>query len=77
MSDSVIRIRGLRKKYGPHVALDGVDLDIGTGGVGILGPKWLRKINSVQVYIGADKNHRGRRHSSWKRHCDHGLEDTL
>jgi ABC-type sugar transport system ATPase subunit len=31
VSDSVIRIRGLRKMYGPHVALDGVDLDIGAG----------------------------------------------
>lgn len=52
MSDSVIRIRGLRKMYGPHVALDGVDLDIGTGGIGILGPNGSGKSTLFKCILG-------------------------
>ena len=52
MSDPVIRIRGLRKMYGPHTALDGVDLDIGTGGIGILGPNGSGKSTLFKCILG-------------------------
>ena len=52
IADPIIHIRGLRKLYGPHVALDGVDLDIGTGGVGILGPNGSGKSTLFKCILG-------------------------
>ena len=52
IADPIIQIRGLRKLYGPHVALDGVDLDIGTGGVGILGPNGSGKSTLFKCILG-------------------------
>ncbi|HAW90864.1 MAG TPA: hypothetical protein DCX61_09390, partial [Gemmatimonadetes bacterium] len=39
----VITARNLRKMYGPHLALDDVNLDIPPGAVGILGPNGAGK----------------------------------
>tara|TARA_B100001989_G_scaffold106411_1_gene74563 strand:- start:1921 stop:2913 length:993 start_codon:yes stop_codon:yes gene_type:complete len=52
IANPIIQIRGLRKLYGPHVALDGVDLDIGTGGVGILGPNGSGKSTLFKCILG-------------------------
>ncbi|TQS42095.1 amino acid ABC transporter ATP-binding protein [Cryptosporangium phraense] len=39
MSDPVLSVRGLKKVYGDHVALDGVDLDVHAGEVvAVIGP---------------------------------------
>ncbi|MDT7555314.1 MAG: polar amino acid transport system ATP-binding protein, partial [Pseudonocardiales bacterium] len=32
----LLRIRGLRKSFGSHLVLDGVDLDVAEGGVTVL-----------------------------------------
>ena len=52
IANPIIQIRGLRKLYGPHIALDGVDLDIGTGGVGILGPNGSGKSTLFKCILG-------------------------
>jgi polar amino acid transport system ATP-binding protein len=40
----LVRIRGLRKSFGPHVVLDGVDLDVSEGEVAVLlGPSGAGK----------------------------------
>jgi len=54
----VITIRGLRKSYGDHVVLDGLDLDAAEGGVyALLGPNGAGKTTTVEIlttYIRAD-----------------------
>ncbi len=48
-----IRTRGLRKSFGSSVALDGLDLDIGTGEVhGLLGPNGSGKSTTIRVLLG-------------------------
>ena len=53
-----ISARGLRKSFGDHVVLDGVDLDVAEGTVfGLLGPNGAGKTTMVQILstlIGAD-----------------------
>jgi len=45
-----IQVRGLRKAYGDHVVLDGVDLDVAEGTVfALLGPNGAGKTTTVQV----------------------------
>ena len=39
----VITAKGLRKMYGPHLALDDINLEIQRGAVGILGPNGAGK----------------------------------
>ncbi len=53
--EPLVRIRGLRKSFGPHVVLDGVDLDVREGEVTVLlGPSGsgkstlLRSINHLE-----------------------------
>jgi len=48
----VIEIHNLRKMYGPHVALDGINLKLGTGGVGILGPNGSGKSTLFKCILG-------------------------
>lgn len=53
MTTSVVRTRGLRKVYGSHVALDGVDLDVGHGSVyGLVGPNGFGKTTMLSILTG-------------------------
>ena len=58
MTRSAITARGLRKSFGDHVVLDGVDLDVAEGTVfALLGPNGAGKTTVVQILstlIGAD-----------------------
>ncbi len=48
-----IRLRGLRKRYGPRVALAGVDLDLmGPGLVGVVGPDGAGKTTLMRCLAG-------------------------
>jgi len=50
MSDLAISVRGLRKRFGDVVALDGVDFSVPTGTVlGLLGPNGAGKTTAVRV----------------------------
>ena len=44
-----VTLRGLSKRYGRSVALDGVDLDVGTGVVGLLGPNGAGKTTLLRI----------------------------
>jgi ABC-2 type transport system ATP-binding protein len=54
----MIEIRGLRKSFGDHVVLDGIDLDVAEGTIfALLGPNGAGKTTTVQILstlIGAD-----------------------
>ncbi|MFD1147919.1 ATP-binding cassette domain-containing protein [Saccharothrix hoggarensis] len=56
-----ITATGLRKSYGDHVVLDGLDLDVGTGTVfALFGPNGAGKTTTVQILstlISADGGH--------------------
>ena len=47
-----ITSRNLRKMYGPHLALDDVDLDIPPGAIGILGPNGAGKSTLFKCLLG-------------------------
>ena len=50
---SAISVRGLRKSYGPLVAVDGIDFDIEEGDVfGLLGPNGACKTTTVEILEG-------------------------
>jgi len=55
---SAVRATGLRKSYGDHLVLDGIDLDVAEGTVfALLGPNGAGKTTAVQILstlIGAD-----------------------
>ena len=54
--DARIRIRGLRKRYGSTVALDGLDLDLRPGEVlGIAGPNGAGKSTLVRILAGEER----------------------
>src|SRR3954453_1083505 len=45
-----IRVRGLRKSYGKHVVLDGIDLDVPAGSVfPLLGPNGAGKTTAIHI----------------------------
>ncbi len=47
---SAVKATGLRKSFGPHVVLDGVDLDVAEGTVfSLLGPNGAGKTTTVQI----------------------------
>ena len=54
----MIETRGLRKSFGDHVVLDGIDLDVAAGTIfSLLGPNGAGKTTTVQILstlIGAD-----------------------
>src|ERR1700754_2816450 len=53
VADSVIDVRGLVKSFGPHRALDGLDLAVATGEVhGFLGPNGAGKSTTIRVLLG-------------------------
>ncbi|MDA0183746.1 ABC transporter ATP-binding protein [Solirubrobacter phytolaccae] len=53
MGDDAVRVRGLRKAYGEHVALDGVDLTVARGEVlALLGPNGAGKTTLVEILEG-------------------------
>lgn len=53
MSDTAVRVRELRKRYGDVVAIDGVDLDIARGEVfALLGPNGAGKTTTVEILEG-------------------------
>ena len=50
--DSLIKATNLTKKYGPHVALDGIDLDVPHGSIGLLGPNGAGKSTLIKTLLG-------------------------
>ena len=53
MSDAVVRIRGLRKCYGPTVAVAGMDLEVPQGALfGLLGPNGAGKTTTFGILCG-------------------------
>jgi len=52
-TDSVIRVRGLVKRYGEIRAVDGIDFDVAPGEVfGLLGPNGAGKTTTVEILEG-------------------------
>jgi ABC-2 type transport system ATP-binding protein len=52
-AESVISIRGLRKRYGDHEAVHGIDLTIGRGEIfAFLGPNGAGKTTTVEILAG-------------------------
>ena len=53
MTDVAVRMRGLTKRYGEKVAVDGVDLDVRRGEVlALLGPNGAGKTTTVEMLEG-------------------------
>ncbi len=51
--DSAIHVAGLRKRFGSTTALDGLDLEVGTGEVhGFLGPNGAGKSTTIRILLG-------------------------
>ena len=60
---SVIKAEGLSKKFGAHVAVDGVDLDIQSGEIfGFLGPNGSGKSTVIRMLCGLLQPTAGRAH---------------
>ena len=57
--EPVITAHNLRKMYGPHLALDDVDLEIPSGAVGILGPNGAGKSTLFKCLLGLIKTTSG------------------
>ena len=52
-TEPVIRVRGLIKRYGDLVAVDGIDFDVAAGEVfGLLGPNGAGKTTTVEILEG-------------------------
>ena len=52
-TDLAVRVRGLTKRYGDHVAVDGLDLDIERGEMfALLGPNGAGKTTTVEILEG-------------------------
>jgi ABC-2 type transport system ATP-binding protein len=49
----VISVRGLRKDYGPHHAVDGLSFEVQLGGiVALLGPNGAGKTTTIEILEG-------------------------
>jgi len=58
---SIIQTRGLTKRFGDLVAVDGIDLDIGEGEIfGLLGPNGAGKTTTIRMLCGLAKPSDGR-----------------
>jgi ABC-2 type transport system ATP-binding protein len=56
MTDATIEVRGLRKRYGPHLALDGMTFTVRPGQVtGFVGPNGAGKSTTMRVILGLDR----------------------
>jgi ABC-2 type transport system ATP-binding protein len=52
-ADPVIRVRGLVKRYGDLVAVNGIDFEVGSGEIfGLLGPNGAGKTTTVEILEG-------------------------
>jgi ABC-2 type transport system ATP-binding protein len=61
MAPVVIRTRGLGKRYGDHVAVRGLDLDVHAGEVfGLLGPNGAGKTTTILMLLGLSEPTSGR-----------------
>ena len=80
MADAAIVAEGLGKRFGPVLALDGVDLQLPAGGVlGLLGPNGAGKTTLVRILAtlirpdrGRAQGRRVRRGRSTRRRCGGG-----
>jgi ABC-2 type transport system ATP-binding protein len=53
MSEAAISVRGLRKSYGEHEAVGGIDFEVGSGEVfGFLGPNGAGKTTTIEILEG-------------------------
>ncbi|HWI95745.1 MAG TPA: ABC transporter ATP-binding protein [Solirubrobacterales bacterium] len=53
MSDAAISVKGLRKSYGEHEAVSGIDFEVGSGEVfGFLGPNGAGKTTTIEILEG-------------------------
>ncbi len=56
LAGPAMRARGLRKTFGPTVAVDGVDLDVPAGSVlGVLGPNGSGKTTLIRLLLGLSR----------------------
>ena len=61
MSEATIEVTGLRKRYGPAVALDGMTFTVRPGQVtGFVGPNGAGKSTTMRVILGLDSADQGR-----------------
>ena len=51
-SDWLIEAKSLTKNYGPHVALDNVDIQLPHGSIGLLGPNGAGKSTLIKTLLG-------------------------
>src|SRR5258707_1922794 len=55
MHDATITVEGLRKRYGPNLALDGMSFTVRPGQVtGFVGPNGAGKSTTMRVILGLD-----------------------
>ena len=59
VEEMLITARSLKKMYGPHLALDGINLDIPHGAIGILGPNGAGKSTFFKCLLGLIKTTSG------------------
>src|SRR5260370_4432772 len=60
MRDTTIEVSGLRKRFGPTVALDGMTFTVSPGQVtGFIGPNGAGKSTTMRVILGLDKPDEG------------------
>jgi ABC-2 type transport system ATP-binding protein len=72
---SALSIRGLRKRYGPVVAVDGIDLEVARGECfGLLGPNGAGKTTTVEICEGLTDPDAGEVTVLGLTHRDHSRE---
>jgi ABC-2 type transport system ATP-binding protein len=60
MSEATIEVSGLRKRFGPTLALDGMSFTVGPGQItGFVGPNGAGKSTTMRVILGLDTADRG------------------